>query len=63
MNELWRSPDGVNWELMDVKKKDWYSRDDYDFAVYDDHIWVIGGHEHRNEEHKLGDTWSAELPR
>jgi len=62
VNELWRSLDGINWELMEVKNDDWYPRYDYAFAVYDDHIWVIGGHEHRSEEPKLGDAWQAELP-
>lgn len=63
INELWRSRDGVKWEMIEVKNEAWYPRDDYAFAIYKDNIWVIGGQKHRDTEPKFGDVWSAELPR
>lgn len=63
INELWRSKDGISWEMMEVKNEKWYPRDDYAFTVYDDKMWVIGGHKHRTEEPKYGDVWRAKLPR
>jgi hypothetical protein len=42
-NDVWSSSDGVNWTQV-VGSAPWNGRIYHDVIVYDDRIWVIGGH-------------------
>ena len=41
-NDVWRSPDGVTWELV-VSNAGWPKRAAHAFIYYDNRFWILGG--------------------
>lgn len=43
-NDVWSSPDGVNWQCH-LEKAPWKPRQYHDVAVFDDRMWVLEGYD------------------
>jgi hypothetical protein len=56
-NDVWSSPDGVNWTRV-LASAPWQGRIYHDIIVYDNRMWVIGGHQ-ANGGNNLSDVWSS----
>jgi len=54
-NDVWSSPDGVNW-TEETAKAPWQERLWFSSAVYRDRMWVVGGWRN-NPSINLGDVW------
>jgi len=57
-NDVWSSPDGINWECH-IDKAPWQSRTYHDVAVFDNKMWVLEGsfwHHGGNQN----DVWYSE---
>ena len=54
INDVWSSPDGVNWTFAGLA--DWSIRDEHASVVFQDRIWVLGGLEN-------GGRWTSPIPR
>lgn len=60
MNDVWSSPDGVNWtEVSPMMKAPWGPRHDLAAASFAGKLWVIGGYSGRNEGTHEADIWSS----
>ncbi|HTC20880.1 MAG TPA: hypothetical protein VK859_08530, partial [bacterium] len=65
-NDVWASPNGVNWTSMNSGAP-FSGRDSFGTLVYNNKIWVIGGHEHDNfylngqaaHDQYFNDVWSS----
>ncbi|MDA1348313.1 MAG: hypothetical protein O3A47_05535, partial [Chloroflexi bacterium] len=53
-NEVWSSPNGVEWELH-MGSAPWAPRQYHDVAVFDGKMWVLEGF--REPEGNLRDVW------
>jgi len=51
-NDVWSSPDGVNWERH-VAAAPWAARQYHDVAVFDNRMWVMEGSDGKNRN----DVW------
>ena len=51
-NDVWCTTDGKTWEMVAVAAA-WQERRFHASAVYDDKMWIIGGHTHGNRN----DVW------
>ena len=51
-NDVWCTTDGKSWEMVAVAAA-WQERRFHASAVYDDKMWIIGGHTHGNRN----DVW------
>jgi hypothetical protein len=51
-NDVWYSTDGANW-IQVVAHASWRPRQYHNVAVYDNKLWVMGGH----DESDLNDVW------
>ena len=51
-NDVWSSPDGVNWE-QHLESAPWEPRQYHDVAVFDDKMWVMEGYYKANRN----DVW------
>ena len=54
LNDVWSSPDGVNWTLATANAP-WSARDSHTTLVFNNQIWVIGG----GVRGKSCDVWSS----
>ncbi|TGX46432.1 calcium-binding protein, partial [Sphingomonas naasensis] len=55
-NDVWRSADGINWELV-LDHAPWEARRYGSVEVYDGRLWVVGG---VNENGNIADSWMSE---
>ena len=59
-NEVWSSPDGINW--TEHAEAPWDPRQYHDVAVFDDRLWVLEGYSGSNRDDvwysKDGETWT-----
>ena len=55
LNDVWRSPDGVNWEQVAVDAP-WAARNLAGCAAFRDRIWLLGGFDGRRT---FADVWST----
>jgi leucine-zipper-like transcriptional regulator 1 len=53
-NEVWSSPDGINWTL-ETNSAGFGTRDDAQSVVFDNKLWVIGG----SHEDPHNDVWCS----
>jgi hypothetical protein len=56
-NDVWSSPDGIHWTRV-LASAPWQGRIYHDITVYDNRMWVIGGHA-ANNDGNLSDVWSS----
>ncbi len=65
-NEVWSSTDGALWELVKANTfldehfdntRDWEGRHTAGYAVYKDHLWIVGGDV--NQGHYHFDVWNS----
>jgi hypothetical protein len=56
-NDVWSSADGLNWTRV-LAQAPWQGRIYHDIIVYDNRMWVIGGHA-ANGDGNLSDVWSS----
>jgi hypothetical protein len=56
-NDVWSSADGVKWTRV-LANAPWQGRIYHDIIVYDNRMWVIGGHA-ANNGNNLSDVWSS----
>ncbi|WP_108126171.1 Kelch repeat-containing protein [Saccharospirillum mangrovi] len=57
LNDLWTSPDGLNWTPVDVNQEAFFTpRSSHGAVVFNDQLWVIGGTDGNNA---LNDVWSS----
>jgi len=54
-NDVWSSADGVHW-TQHVSDAPWNPRKYHEVAVFDDRLWVIGGH----NQGDLNDVWYSD---
>ncbi len=55
LNDVWRSPDGMEWEQV-LEKAPWAPRQWVKAAAYDGRLWIFGGYDNVNGAN-LGDVW------
>ncbi|WP_108123983.1 kelch repeat-containing protein [Saccharospirillum mangrovi] len=56
LNDLWTSPDGLNWTPVDVDRAALFTpRDSHGAVVFNDQLWVIGGADGNSQN----DVWSS----
>jgi len=57
LNDVWSSSDGANWKLV-TKSAAFGKRSEHTSVVYDNKIWVIGGHAEINDNYICyNDVW------
>jgi hypothetical protein len=54
-NDVWSSPDGLTWTEV-TPAAPWPTRKDHTSLVFDNRIWVLGGHEGATY---FGDVWAT----
>jgi hypothetical protein len=60
LNDVWSSPDGINWTQVSVNgSAPWSKRSDHSSVVHDGKIWVIGGTPRNESSLNLNDVWSS----
>ena len=55
--DVWTSPDGSTWERLTAGKI-WKGRHEHSAYVFDDRLWVAGGH----ARPLSGEVWSLHVP-
>lgn len=65
-NEVWRSANGVDWQLVKPNtfldanfdpESDWEGRHTAGYAVFRDKMWIVGGD--ANQKHYQNDVWNS----
>ena len=57
-NDVWSSPDGVNWE-RNLEKAPWVPRQFHDVATFDGRLWVLEGFGPEKKPANRNDVWHS----
>ena len=57
-NDVWSSPDGVNWE-RNLEKAPWAPRQFHDVATFDGRLWVLEGFGPEKKPGNRNDVWHS----